>query len=166
MENSSSQGKSSLLDFERPRLDDPLYKINPHPHGFGMNPSDGLPGPVVSSTFEDSVAADLSPDRFVCMGKVGRPKCQHYRRQLLPSSTKEHVVCVRFCATIRDEQGEMTDLRDQEVLACEFRDPPDPESAALFDSYDAEIIRRQEERKKEEKPFDPVKALEEQNGQK
>jgi hypothetical protein len=68
------------LDWERPRLDDPLYQDNPQPHGFGMDPTDGLPAPQVTSSFQDAEAADLTPDRFVCMAAEGRSQCKHYKR--------------------------------------------------------------------------------------
>lgn len=167
-----------LLDFERPRLDSPLYKENTSPHGFGMDPSDGLPKPFVTATFQDTEAADLTPERFVCMAgpcsksfsflkwitKDGprRAACSHYKRQLLPSADKERVVLLRYCAAIRDENGEMRDLGNQEVLACEFRDPPDVESLLRLDAFDEELARRQEARRQEDTPFDPLAALKEQ----
>lgn len=160
-----------LLDFERPRLDTPLYKENTSPHGFGMDPSDGLPKPFVTATFQDTEAADLTPERFVCMAgpKCGgwfKPKrreaCSHYKRQLLPSADKERVVMLRYCAAIRDENGEMRDLGNQEVLACEFRDPPDVASLLRLDAFDEELARRQEERRQGDELFDPLAALKEQ----
>lgn len=152
------------LDWERPRLDDPLYQENPQPHGFGMDPNDGLPAPQVTTTFQDTEAADLTPERFVCMATEGRKQCSHYRRQLLPSASDKNLrVCLRYCAAIRNETGEMTDLGNTEVLACEFRDPPDPESNKRLEEFDAELARRQDERRKEAEVFDPLAALGEQN---
>lgn len=162
--------RPKLLDYERPRLDDPLHKENPAPHGFGTNPNDGLPGPVSNVTFEDTEAPELTPERFVCMGgffpsHVGetfRPPCEHYRRQLLPAHGKTHLVCIRYCTAVRGETGEYVDLGNSEILACEFRSPPDPASASKLDAFDAAVMRRQEERKAEEVPFNPLKALEEE----
>jgi len=154
------------IDFERPRLDDSLYKENPQPHGFGMNPSDGLPAPSVTNTFEDTEAADLTPERFVCMADpaTGREQCAHYKRQLLPSSMSKDVrVCLRYCTALRNEQGEMVDLGNTEVLACEFRQPYDVSSSRLLDQFDDEVMRRQEERRGTAEVFDPVKALGEQD---
>jgi hypothetical protein len=148
------------IDWERPRLDDPLYKENPQPHGFGMDPIDGLPAPQVMSTFSDAEAADLTPDRFVCMAGAGRRQCSYYRRQLLPSAMDKNIlVCIRYCSAIHTENGEMMDLGNTEVLACEFRDPPDSESLKRLEVFDAELLRRQEERRNEEAVFDPLKAL-------
>lgn len=158
----------SLLDFERPKLDASLYQENTSPHGFGMNPTDGLPTPVSSATFQDTEAPDLLPDRFVCMeardasGNVVRKSCENYKRQLLPSSDKQRVICLRYCTALREEGGELYDLGNQELLACELRSPRDPLSEEKLHAFDTETMRRQEERRKEQEPFDPLKALEEQ----
>lgn len=155
------------IDYERPRLDDPLYQDNPQPHGFGMDPSDGLPAPSFNGTFEDTEAADLTPDRFVCMADeaTGRKQCVHYKRQLLPSSmSKDVLVCLRYCTALRNEQGELVDLGNTEVLACEFREPYDVRSTELLKQFDDELMRRQAERREDTaEVFDPVKALGEQN---
>jgi len=158
--------KPRLVDFERPRLDDPLYIENPSPHGFHMNQTDGLPEVKLSVGFADTEAADLTPERFVCM-KQDRmkekgyllPACENYRRQILPSTDKAHNICLRYCTAIKSESGEMTDLGNTEVLACEFREPRDPHSEELFEKFDEEIQRRQAQRREEEKPFDPLEAL-------
>lgn len=175
MDDEKKIQKKSLIDFERPRLDAPLYVENPSPHGFGMDPNDGLPRPAIMSSFEDTEAADLTPERFVCMAKEGvtrltifgrktkggREQCKHYRRQLLPSSDKERKVGMRYCTAVVSA-GEMTDLANTEVLACEFRDPRDPESEKQLEDFDNVIMERQRQRDEDEKPFDPEAALEEQ----
>ena len=154
------ENRSKILDFERPRLDDPLYKENPSPHGFGMNANDGLPSPAIAGTFADAEAADLTPERFVCMASTDRPQCAFYRRQLLPSADKANKVCIRYCTAVRGETGEFVDLGNSEVLACEFRSPRDPSSEQLLAEFDEEIFRRQEARRKENEAFDPLKELE------
>lgn len=162
MESTEKKVRPRLLDFERRRLDAPLYKENPDPHGFGMNPNDGLPGPAVSTTIAETTAADLTSERFVCMAGEGRDPCKHYKRQLLPSNDKEHTICLRYCTAIRDENEQFTDLGNQEILACDFRDPPDILSTKRIDVFDDEIVRRQVQRREEEKPFDPLAELENQ----
>jgi hypothetical protein len=112
------------------------------------------------STFETSQAPSLSPARFVCMKGPGRPQCKHYVRQLVPfEGNSDHNDMERYCTKLRDESGELVSLKNQEVLACELRDPPDPASQALLDEHDAEILRRAAER--ETQVFDFESALEE-----
>lgn len=173
MDDYEKTNKKRLIDFERPRLDDPLYQENNKPHGFAMDPNDGLPKPAVVSTITDTEAADLTPERFVCMGTpglslpligqvTGRKQCKHYRRQLLPSEDKQNTICIRYCAAVRSEEGEMMDVGNTEVLACEFREPRDPSSEKQLAAFDAEIMERQRQRDEEDKPFDIDAALEDQ----
>lgn len=170
MEDLTKIKQKTLIDFERPRLDDPLYIENRHPHGFSMDPNDGMPKPSINTRMTDTEAADLTPERFVCMGTkgltlplfgqvTGRKPCVHYRRQLLPSQDKQNTVCIRLCAANFTEDGEMASLGDTEVLACELREPRDPKSEARLDAFDAEIMERQKQRKEEDKPFDVDAAL-------
>lgn len=170
MDNDAQPKPGSLLDFERPRLDDPLYIDNKEPHGFMTDPNDGMPKPAVNTTITDSEAADLLPERFVCMGTpglklpilgqiTGRKPCVHYRRQLLPSQDKQHQVCVRLCAKVLNDEGEMTSLNDSEVLACELREPRDPKSEQQLDDFDRVIMERQKQRREDEKEFDVDAAL-------
>jgi len=167
--------KTSLFDFERPRLDHILYQENNKPHGFGMDPNDGLPKPVVMSSITDTEAAKLDPEKFVCMEherevkgfffkkKEVRPQCEHYRRQLLPSPhDPERTVCIRYCTALKDENGEMFSVNDQEVLACELRSPADNLSQLRLNKFDDKIIEAQKEREAEEEVFDPMAALEEE----
>lgn len=174
MEDIEKIQKRSLLDFERPKLDDPLHQENEKPHGFMTDPSDGLPKPAITSTMADTEAPDLTPDRFVCMGsegkrtlpifwkKVGaRKPCDHYRRQLLPSEDKQRTVCIRYCTAIRNEDGEMYDVGNTEVLACELREPRDPTSEKKLNDFDTVIMERQRQREEDDKPFDVDAALEE-----
>lgn len=162
----------SLLDFERPRLDDPLYVENNNPHGFMTDPNDGMPKPAINGTMTDTEAADLTPEHFICMGTpglhlpfigqvTGRKPCVHYRRQLLPSQDKQNTVCIRYCKAIKNEEGEMTDIGNSEVLSCELREPRDRKSEKRLEEFDAVIMERQRQRVEEEKPFDVDAALKE-----
>lgn len=171
MDDYQKTNKTHILDFERPRLDDVLYQENNKPHGFMMDPTDGLPKPAVASTITDTEAADLTPERFICMGTpglhlpiigqiTGRKQCDHYRRQLLPSEDKQNTICIRYCAAVRSEEGEMMDVGNTEVLACEFREPRDRASERKLTEFDAVIMQRQRERDEEDKLFDVDDALE------
>jgi hypothetical protein len=168
MDDREKLSKSRLLDFERPRLDDVLYHENNKPHGFTMDQNDGMPKPAVTSLITDTEAADLSPDRFVCMGRPGslfplrraRPSCEHYKRQLLPSEDKEHTICIRYCTAIKGESGEFMDLGNTEVLACSFRTPADPRSESRLEEFDLKLIERQKQRREEDAVFDVDAALE------
>lgn len=165
--------KRSLLDFERPRLDAPLYIENPSPIGYMMDPNDGLAKPAIAGLMTDSEASDLTPERFVCMGTpgitlpifgqvTGRKQCTHYRRQLLPSQDKQNTVCIRYCTAIRSEDGEMYDIGNTEVLSCELREPRDKVSEVKLTEFDNEIMKRQRDREAEDKPFDVEAALKEE----
>lgn len=162
----------SLIDFERPRLDDPLYVENNNPHGFMTDPNDGMPKPAINGTMTDTEAADLTPEQFICMGTpglrlpfigqvTGRKPCVHYRRQLLPSQDKQNKVCIRYCKAIKNEEGEMTDIGNSEVLSCELREPRDRKSEKRLEEFDSVIMERQRQRAEEEKPFDVDAALKE-----
>lgn len=177
MEELELTHRKFLLDVERPRLDDPLYLKNEHPIRYGTDPFDGMPAPLTEITLDQSKAPLLTPDRFICMehiipakGLFRREKkvsaCKHYHRQLLPSSsdpTYSH--CMRYCAVMRDSEGELMSLNDQEVLACDFREPRLPLSDERLAEHDRKIRDAQQERLREEQAeiFDPMKELEKEN---
>jgi hypothetical protein len=151
--------KSEAVDFERPRLDDSFHLENENPIGYGVG-EDGLPKPKVLVTFKDTVSPKLTQERLVCMEAPGRKQCRHYRRMLVPASSDvDRTVCVRLCTADRDSDGQYKSLNDQEVLACELRDPQDLFTKSLIDKFDAELMQRQAEQKEEE-DFDPIAALE------
>jgi hypothetical protein len=57
-----------LHEVERPRMSDALYQpFKNEPTRMGMDPSDGLPRPIVSNPMKDAQAPELDPVRFVCM---------------------------------------------------------------------------------------------------
>jgi hypothetical protein len=61
------RGSSFVHATEAPRLDDVFYLDNPNIEGFGVDPSDGLPRPIVMTTPEQSAAPQYHPSTFVCM---------------------------------------------------------------------------------------------------
>lgn len=55
-------------EVEGPRMSDALYEpFKNEPTPIGVDPSDGLPRPIVSQAWKDAQAPELDPDRFVCM---------------------------------------------------------------------------------------------------
>ena len=55
-------------EVEGPRMADALYEpFKNEPTPIGVDPSDGLPRPIVSQAWKDAQAPALDPDRFVCM---------------------------------------------------------------------------------------------------
>jgi len=55
-------------EVEGPRMADALYEpFKNEPTPIGVDPSDGLPRPIVSQAWKDAQAPALDPERFVCM---------------------------------------------------------------------------------------------------
>lgn len=55
-------------EVEGPRMTDALYEpFKNEPTPIGVDPSDGLPRPIVSQVWQDAQAPELDPERFVCM---------------------------------------------------------------------------------------------------
>lgn len=55
-------------EVEGPRMADALYEpFKNEPTPIGVDPSDGLPRPIVSQAWKDAQAPELDPSRFVCM---------------------------------------------------------------------------------------------------
>lgn len=90
-----------------------------------------------------------------------RQQCAHYMRQLVPwQDNPEHKTCQRYCAALKNEQGELLSLANQQILACELRDPFDAESEALIDEFDRVIMLKGQQ---EESEFDVDAALKNEN---
>lgn len=86
-----------------------------------------------------------------------RPQCQHYVRQLVPWPDNPDVKrCQRYCAALKNEQGELLSLADQEILACEIR-VPRTEDDEQIDDFDQLIISRGAQAEDDE--FDIDEAL-------
>lgn len=66
-----------------------------------------------------------------------RPQCKHFARQLIDfeGDGKKGMV-ERLCTARRDSQGEFLSLRDAQMVACELREPRDPESEEHLRRYD------------------------------
>lgn len=82
-----------------------------------------------------------------------RPACAHYARQLVPFGGGDHLLCQRFCTALKNEHGEMLDLSNQEVLACELRSPRARDTEKQLDEFDARAMRMGAP-KKEDEEFD------------
>jgi len=68
--NNEGPGAASAVrhEVEGPRITDALYQaFKNEPTPMGMDPTDGLPKPIVSQAWKDAQAPDLDPSRFVCM---------------------------------------------------------------------------------------------------
>lgn len=73
-----------------------------------------------------------------------RPQCAHYARQLVPfPEAPEHTLAVRLCTARRTDEGEFLDLGNQQILACELRDPSVGNESLAIDSHDAATIAMQ-----------------------
>lgn len=89
-----------------------------------------------------------------------RPVCKHYARQLTDvQDDPDFRFVARLCTLRRAEDGEYLSLRDSQVLACELRSPPDPESAAQLDTSDAERVARARAKQDQSAVFDVDAAL-------
>ena len=91
-----------------------------------------------------------------------RPQCEHYRRQLLPFG-KGHKSCHRYCTAMKNEAGELIDLANSEVFACEMREPRDPASEQQLDDFDDGIVARGSEAAQTDEEFDVDTALDQMN---
>jgi hypothetical protein len=73
--NREGPGAASAVrhEVEGPRITDALYQaFTNEPTPMGMDPTDGLPKPIVSQAWKDAQAPDLDPSRFVCMADTSR----------------------------------------------------------------------------------------------
>lgn len=93
-----------------------------------------------------------------------RPVCKHYARQLTDvQDDPDFRFVARLCTLRRADDGEYLSVRDAQVLACELRSPPDPESAAQLDVSDAaRIARARAKHAAAAAPFDVDAALAEE----
>jgi len=76
-----------------------------------------------------------------CVVEPVRPQCKNYRRQLRPwqgDDTVQH--CIRYCAALHDEHGELVSLNDETLLACELRQPQSWETMEQIDSFDERVV--------------------------
>ena len=232
-------------EVEGPRMADALYEpFKNEPTPIGVDPSDGLPRPIVSQAWKDAQAPALDPDRFVCMadcssfvlrdewgtpalrfepseverapngrwrvksatvaaklkeqggeegsdapsrlsvtlraraadaldvkdptdeqvceylfnGRLGyvaveplRPQCRHYARQLIPfPDDREHTMAIRLCTARRTDEGEFLDVGNQQVLACELREPVFGNEVARIDAFEAQTFEDQKKSKANE----------------
>ena len=81
-----------------------------------------------------------------------RERCENYARQMFANddvpdkSAIGHSIIFRNCTRRRSVGGAFMSLRDEAVYACDYRDPPAPESARILDAADANILKRSAER--------------------
>jgi hypothetical protein len=77
-----------------------------------------------------------------------REPCRYYARQILSNDGQPdpnepgHKIIFRNCTMRRSVGGAFMSLRDEAIYACDYRDPPDPESVKHFlDDPDREKLR-------------------------
>lgn len=93
-----------------------------------------------------------------------RPQCEHYMRQLIPwPDDTERNRCQRLCAALKNEQGELLSLADQEILACELRRPRDYEADKKLDEFDELVMYTGERALEEQSEFSIDAALAQEN---
>lgn len=89
-----------------------------------------------------------------------RHQCKHYVRQLVPFAGDEsHSTCYRYCTALKNESGEFLSVGNQEVLACELRDPRDPTTEQELDDFDRRLIQLGTKPRQEDEEFDIEAAL-------
>lgn len=94
-----------------------------------------------------------------------RPQCRHYVRQLRPwPDIPELNQCIRYCAALRDEHGEMISMNDQTLSACELRDPPAPDRVKLIDEHDEKVVKAGKRAEWASEEFDVQKELAREGG--
>lgn len=80
-----------------------------------------------------------------CMVDPLRPQCSHYARQLVPfPEERERSLAIRLCTARRTDEGEFLDLGNQQILACELREPVFGNEAEQIDAFDERTIAAQE----------------------
>lgn len=80
-----------------------------------------------------------------------RPKCEHYMRQLIPwPDNPDMNRCQRLCGALKNDQGELYNVGDTTILACELRNPRHAETESLIDHFDQRVVSAGAEAKKDE----------------
>lgn len=101
-----------------------------------------------------------SPETWVTVVPV-RPQCRFYKRQLIPFEDTGRNMVQRMCTAATNENNEFYSLNGQEVLACEFRDPMDKDTAFLLRQHEKKIESEQMlgEAAEAQDDFDPASLL-------
>lgn len=86
-----------------------------------------------------------------------RPPCEHYKRVMTAFENDKVIRHVeRVCTAQRGEHGEYVSLADQQVFACDHREPRDFVSEERLRSFDD---KRVAEGKRSEEDWDPEQAV-------
>lgn len=90
-----------------------------------------------------------------------RPQCKYLRRQMTDfQDASNNQLVERLCTARRDSESFFLSLRDQQVHACELREPRHGESEQRLDRFDDAKIKLGAERYEEGGEFDVDAALE------
>ena len=66
-----------------------------------------------------------------------RERCKYYKRQVTPlKNDPDKQYCHRLCTIRRSNGGAFMTINDTAIFACDFRDPPDPDSTARQNAID------------------------------
>lgn len=91
-----------------------------------------------------------------------RPKCRHLARQLCDiQGNEDEVMMERCCTARRDSGGEFLSLMNQQVIACDMRDPYDEASVRYLDQFDDRKIRLGAERRAQGAGYDLSRLVDE-----
>ncbi len=86
-----------------------------------------------------------------------RPQCQHYKRVMMAFEHDPEIKHVaRVCTAQRGESGEDVSLNDEEVFACEHREPRDFVSEERLRRFDEARVA---EGKKADEEWNPEQAV-------
>jgi hypothetical protein len=90
-----------------------------------------------------------------------RPQCKFLRRQMTDfQDASNNQLVERLCTARRDSESFFLSLRDQQVHACELREPRHAESEVRLDRFDEAKMKLGRERYEEGGEFDVDRALE------
>lgn len=115
-------------------------------------------GPPSTVSSDDFLAAAYADVRQAV--EPIRPQCAHYRRQMTDfQDAAGNQFIERLCTARRDSESFFLSVRDQQVHACELREPRELVSEARLDRFDAAKQKLGAERYEEGGTFDVDAAL-------
>lgn len=104
--------------------------------------------------------AELARKRARIRVEPVRPQCKFLRRQMTDfQDASDNQLVERLCTARRDSESFFLSLRDQQVHACELREPRHGESEARLDRFDDAKIKLGRERYEDGGAFDVDAAL-------
>jgi hypothetical protein len=123
---------------------------------------DAMEGKLAPELLEMCKAEALEDARSLMRFPVEpiRPQCKHLRRQMTDfQDASNNQLVERLCTARRDSESFFLSLRDQQVHACELREPRHAESEVRLDRFDEAKMKLGAERYAEGGEFDVDAAL-------